>query len=1045
MSTRKRNTRSTTKKQIPLDSYFSVNQKRTSPPKRLVQSSLAVHPVRSRKVPEDNDVLDLTGSTSPSRSESESPPSHKKQRTAAGPVPKGRVKRESAHHTLFDNDMSPLTSTSSPTPSSHSSRLTTPAKPDEEIRPVAVSPSPIHVRHRDSMLVDDPNDIVESSQTQYIHLQFTPSQRTRAPALTPPSNRSGSFISKLTSASRGAFDDSVTPTPGPYDWHIPSSQGEVSEPRTPRKRSWAAIDRSGTPSKHSAVSEGTVVASSSLAGSQNERSQMPPPMLPASVIPQRSSVNNVGPSAGPGPATGSKKRQRTPGKAPSSRLASLRTQATRAHPSSDDRPDHVPSSQGEPSLAPTELGTMESPRRPAPYPSIDTDLLTTIPSSNPASQEATNTSPAKPHLKIPPVARPDFAHLLHPQTPSRAHVAHREMTSSPSNLPSPRALMESLGLDSSKQGGVAAPVLVPGPSPRPVGKRALDPHFGSPKRPVLAPIQPPQDSPERGNTSSQTIVPSSQPLHDTSPPPDYDIDAAMHSFNQGQIQTRFHYSRSSLDEGSSQALPPSQSPIKDSRVDPNKSGAGMIGVFGMLGFGSEADSLGSAKPADLEQSGLRTPAVHTLPPSSPPPETPPHHQARIAQRESQFGTPGSMAKYKGSPLVLAFERARARSKSVTPVRLRAGPVPNPETQTQDETVIEDSQPKSHRRVSSVSKGKNKAYPRSQSVGVHSGIGSARPKRTPRTLRPIAPSQRSPLPIREKDADQEVVDSSDVDEQAMEIEARAPLLDIATSPVRGASRKSIVTPSKTPGRVKGKEKENARVPSTPIREERLPSSVSPSPIRVRQESVPPTRHSSPSPLGDENTQTQDETETPWETLRPSQSVSQVLERRVFEEALAEVEAQRERVLEAEREQAEAERKAKERAEAVRKRQAEKEAREAEEEARKVEEERIKKAAKAPSVPPSQGVSRSAAVLRTVSTPQSRRTMEKEIYIVTPTKIVKRTPVKTLRHRTASMTPSSPGQEDEGEDGEEYTYIDETFNPTESQMSFLNRIMNSSEAE
>ncbi|KAG8695922.1 hypothetical protein FRC08_007467, partial [Ceratobasidium sp. 394] len=88
MSTRKKNTRSSARKQQPISSYFSVKPKHTpiaNPAKRLVQSSLTAHPVRSRKLPEEDDVLDLTGSTSPLQDDSDSPPSNKKQRVEAGP------------------------------------------------------------------------------------------------------------------------------------------------------------------------------------------------------------------------------------------------------------------------------------------------------------------------------------------------------------------------------------------------------------------------------------------------------------------------------------------------------------------------------------------------------------------------------------------------------------------------------------------------------------------------------------------------------------------------------------------------------------------------------------------------------------------------------------------------------------------------------------------------------------------------------------------------------------------------------------------------
>ncbi|KAG9087656.1 hypothetical protein FRC06_002438, partial [Ceratobasidium sp. 370] len=166
---------------------------------------------------------------------------------------------------------------------------------------------------------------------------------------------------------------------------------------------------------------------------------------------------------------------------------------------------------------------------------------------------------------------------------------------------------------------------------------------------------------------------------------------------------------------------------------------------------------------------------------------------------------------------------------------------------------------------------------------------------------------------------------------------------------------------------------------------------------------------------------------------------VLERRILEEAMAE--AERGRVLRAEQE-AQRER---ERVEEIRSKEREAKAVKSKQEADRVAEEAQTKSEadnpdKAALGLPLQGMPRRVVAPATVSTPKSRRVVREEIYIVTPTKIVKRTPVKPHRDRAATMTPSSPLQENEGD--EEYTYVDETFNPTESQMSFLNRIMNAS---
>jgi hypothetical protein len=170
-----------------------------------------------------------------------------------------RSPQQSARHDLFDNDLSPLTAASSPTSSSRHSPPATPAKLDEMVKTMAVSSPPAHGRHADSMIADDPNEIVESSQTQYIHLHFTPpshrsrivdTQRIPAPDFTPTSNRSGAVNHRGAGAARAALESSATPTQGSQYWRIPSSQGEISEPRTPRKRSWASIDRSGVSRAH---------------------------------------------------------------------------------------------------------------------------------------------------------------------------------------------------------------------------------------------------------------------------------------------------------------------------------------------------------------------------------------------------------------------------------------------------------------------------------------------------------------------------------------------------------------------------------------------------------------------------------------------------------------------------------------------------------------------------------------------------------------------------------------------------------------------------
>lgn len=102
-------------------------------------------------------------------------------------------------------------------------------------------------------MVDDPNEVVESSQTQYLHLIFTPPshriadvQRPQA-ATTPTSTllRAQSRPGDEPSVLRATRSPSVGSSRGQADWHIPSSQGEISEPRTPRKRRRDLMDKSG--------------------------------------------------------------------------------------------------------------------------------------------------------------------------------------------------------------------------------------------------------------------------------------------------------------------------------------------------------------------------------------------------------------------------------------------------------------------------------------------------------------------------------------------------------------------------------------------------------------------------------------------------------------------------------------------------------------------------------------------------------------------------------------------------------------------------------
>ncbi|KAF8603501.1 hypothetical protein BDV93DRAFT_508432 [Ceratobasidium sp. AG-I] len=1100
MSSRKKHPPLSTRKQPLIESYFSSKPRpnAVTTSKRLVQTSLRARPIRASKSPAKEEILDLTRSTSP-MDESESPPSTKKRKLEPGPS--NSSPGSSARHDLFGSILSPMSEAPSPASDRHQTPRQTPPRLEERVKSMLISPSPSHIRRLDSMIVDDPNDIVESSQTQYLHLIFTPPsrricnvdvQRPQAHATTPtPTSQRAQFrAGDGSSTLRATRSPSVASSHGQADWHVPSSQGEVSEPRTPRKRRRDLMDQPGTPSRAfwsprasgvSGAAGANVVRSSVTPSSQGGSQRMPPPLLPASVMrnpPSREqgAGKEAGLSGGPmllnTPKTDFRGRLIAGRSSPSSHFPSSRPPRTQVY-----REDHVPSSQGESSLAPTELGTVESPRKLIKYPTVDTDLLPFVPSSAPGSQEARAHTPRPNSPTVPAVPAPDFNHLPNPRTPAR--TIHRDLVSSPTSLPSPRAIFSSLGvnisMNRSTQGTVAPPKLSEAKlsSPTTVKIRPLDTSFlGSPNqgRTMTSPdkgsspsrARQAEYSPERDQSPSQMVIPSSQPIHDSSQPLEYDIDPEVHAQTQTQLQLKSQpgpfesrgasglkssalveallppitVQRSprlnSSQEDSSQPLPPSQTPIQGSRMDPDRSAAGMDGVFGMLGFGSEADTNGdSLREVDrniLVQSGRETrphtPPKFDLPPSSPPPETPAHHEGKATNHESQLETPSRTAMKKApakatpakdSPLVRAFELARTRSKAESgssASRALSSPIAAPRLGGESQLEVENYQGEKHVRGAM-----GKAHTRSQSVAGRAGSasGPVRPRRVTRSFKsPTSrPGRAYSSPRRSKDAESDFVGSSDVEEQEMEMETRRARL--RASPVRSVKGKEpavLDTPQRKRGYIQiygtNDFPMNGKSPTTPSREEHLPSSVSPSPIRLHARS--------PSPLV-EDTQTQEESETPWETLRPSQSVSQVLERRVIEEALAE--AERGRLL---RQEQESERqRAKERAEEeVRAKEAE--AREAER--RK---EQAKVAVKGPNQEPQavrapvlEGLPvRQVAVPPNVSTPKSRRIADKEIYIVTPTKVVKRTPVKLHRDRVISMTPSSPLLEGEEGDDEEYT--------------------------
>lgn len=154
----------------------------------------------------------------------------------------------------FGSSLSPLSdrlSPSSPAPKPRPEPFATPAKPDES-QSLIVSPSPIQNQRSLLSMPDDPDEIIESSQTQYLHLRFTPSSQriatvdaghVSAPVFTPVSNRTRGRHSEVTSRQIEAETSHILDH-SPTVFHVPSSQGEASKSPTPRKRNWASIDDS---------------------------------------------------------------------------------------------------------------------------------------------------------------------------------------------------------------------------------------------------------------------------------------------------------------------------------------------------------------------------------------------------------------------------------------------------------------------------------------------------------------------------------------------------------------------------------------------------------------------------------------------------------------------------------------------------------------------------------------------------------------------------------------------------------------------------------
>ncbi|CAE6487568.1 unnamed protein product [Rhizoctonia solani] len=1030
MSPRKKNTRKSGPFNQPTISNFfspkSKNKSTSTRPKRLAQSSLAARPLRSKKSPDLEEVLDLTHSTSPVR-QPESPPSAKKRKLKATSLDQSPIRGVQE-----DSAQMMLSRPSSPDP--HISQNDRESGPSTSGKPTPVSPAPSQAGRSQAMLDIDPDEVVESSQTQYLNIRFTPSsQRTfhmdlgniPAPVFTPVSTRirqqshEPSSIQKTPELSNAAEESQST-------LFIPSSQGEVSEPYTPKKRNWALLGQSRLDAQApsgvmSPDAQGSNSVNRLLSTPKRHRpaSAMPPPVYPVSAD---TPITNRAVATNPF----------TP------RFSSPRPILTPMYPS-----DMIPSSQGEPSLEATELGTVESPPKPSKYPAAS--LPPFVPSAAPLVQDTPHSRPraTTPLLPISNI------NLDSPQTPHRP--ARQTPPSSPTDFPSPGGLMLSLGFETSRATRDApnsekAPsidgktqthtLLAPPHLEQITNERALEvagsQAFG-------------EDSPRRSQ-SSETVVPSSQPMHDSSPPPEYDLDPKRHSFNQGRLQSLEHIPvQAQPPEGfdsrfpsnstrpyftarthqssptSSQSLPQSQSPIKGGRFDPNQSAAGVQGVFGMLGFGSEADNQEGQtveRPGgDEEEVDLHIPVTYDLPPSSPPPQTPTPHDSRESSPDSYLipvGGQKSKAKHRAgkpsvrdSPLIRAFEAAKKRSKTGTPsVRRSAANVSqtasSPTRPLYSDNMEVDSSPVRDPRPS----GKRptpKTGPRAALGVAHSPSLAGRSRRATQPKR----SQR------QKSVDCEIVESSDAEEMEIDVPL-SPTFRTSTRTTTGAKNNAEPTKLFTPGRkrpwtqMSEEAEDRDRPPATPVREERLPSSVSPSPIQIHYSPPARTHHSSPP---SENTQTQEEAETPWESIRPSQSVSQVYERQLIEEA--------ERRSRMERDAEHPKPKVKVLVEETPDMPNEQDGAESQQQEESPDEQPVRQVTislnprsptNVPNEPPR------LALPPSFSTPRTRRTAEKPHYIVTPSKVIRPTPARTTPSRK-SMTPSSMAGEDDPD--EEYT--------------------------
>ncbi|KAF8681115.1 hypothetical protein RHS04_03605 [Rhizoctonia solani] len=1051
MSPRKKNaSKASPSKQSTINSFFRSKPKHaptSTRPKRLAQSSLAARPLRSNRSP-DLEILDLTQSTSPAK-ESDSPPSAKKRKLKATSPDRSPIR--GVRQSPFPPD-----SSRSPSPTSYISGKAMESGPGSSAQRALASPAPSQTGSSRDMLEFDPDETIESSQTQYLHLVFTPSSQRVAPmdpghvptpVFTPTSTRSKKIygspsVRKTIETAQAIGESQSTPC-------IPSSQGEVYQPSTPRKYS------------------GTVFGCARTSAPNAEASRA---INSPTDIPTATTEPTIHPASAKTPTKNHLAR---------SNLFTPNFSSPRPIPTPLYSSNLMSSS--DPSIEATELGTVESP----PKPPRNTTTITGLLPHAPLSRLPGQNTPLKRQRAITPLLPIHNINPNPPRTPSRATQCILPL--SPTEFPSPGKLMSSLGFEPSRSTSDAKqPTLAKVFSDPPNSDSVVPSH--DVLEATHSQLQE-NGRPNRSRSSSLTIIPSSQPLHDSSPPPGYSPDPKRHSFNQSRMQsfnqlpipaqqsevfesqlpTDWSRPYSTVQTNyspvtSSQSLPPSQSPIKGGQIDPNQSAAGMRGVFGMLGFGSEADHNDDSevhRDSPDEEMGTHTPIVYDLPPSSPPPQTPTRRGSRASSPDlSLIPVSGQKGKAKSrigktpirdSPLIHAFEAAKKRSKTATPVVRRSAPkasqipsspigracVEDMELHSSPIRVLSSGDEQSPPKISKSNAGLRTL----DSAGIPQKSSQTAQQNSSRNIRPIKASTSTQ---RRKSIEQDVVDSSDADEMDIDIRP-SPALPASTRATAGAREstepmKPIVSVisrrDRSLARITEDSKGREHTPQTPARHERLPSSVSPSLSPIHPHLSPVGSNRSSSPPIPENTQTQEECETPWESLRPSQSVSQVYERQLIEEAERarrlrmgqNAQKQNAKVLVEESPDVEQEDET-----------GELEGTESEEQSESQDQEparpvTISLEPQSPTNVPNELSRR--PLPHWFSTPKSQRIAEQQHYVVTPTKVMRRTPARPTPSRK-SMTPSSMmGEDDPNED---YTYIEETFNPTESQQSFLNRIL------